>query len=70
MTGAPMTAAEIAAFAPDAPPPGDPRAGLRGALRRQGRYGANQTAGRFYPGACAAIEDPADVCIIGTRLCS
>ena len=56
MTSAPMTEAEIAAFAPDAPPEGDPRMKLREALREQGRYGPNQTAGRFYPGACAAIE--------------
>lgn len=51
-----MSQADIAAFTPDAPPVGDPRAGLRTALKRHGRYGANQTAGRFYPGACAAIE--------------
>lgn len=57
MTRQPMTAAKIAAFAPDGPPGADPPGqGLRDALRRQGRYGRNQTAGRFYPGACAAIE--------------
>ncbi len=56
MTSVPMTEAEIAAFTPDAPPEGDPRMQLREALREQGRYGPNQTAGRFYPGACAAIE--------------
>lgn len=56
MTSAPMTPADIAAFAPDAPPDGNPRGGLRDALVQQGRYGPNQTAGRFYPGACAAIE--------------
>lgn len=53
---APMTAAEIAAFAPPPPPPDDLRAPLREALRRAGRYGPGQTAGRFHPGACAALE--------------
>lgn len=56
MTFTPMTEAEIADFSPDPPPSGDPRQGLREALRQQGRYGPNQTAGRFYPGACAALE--------------
>ncbi|MEM7507081.1 MAG: radical SAM protein [Pseudomonadota bacterium] len=34
----------------------DPRAPLRQALRTHGEFGAGQTAGRFYPIACVALE--------------
>ncbi|WP_109313611.1 radical SAM protein [Ruegeria sp. AU67] len=34
----------------------DRRAPLRGGLERCGEYGAGQTAGRFYPIACVALE--------------
>lgn len=51
-----MSAAEIAEFAPPGAPPSDLRAPLRTALIQSGEYGPGQTAGRFHPGACAALE--------------
>ncbi|MEM7545727.1 MAG: radical SAM protein [Pseudomonadota bacterium] len=55
-----MSEAQIRAFARAATarqtPPDDPRQPLRSALQKVGHYGAGQTAGRFYPGACVALE--------------
>lgn len=55
-----MTPEEVTAFvaarANAQPDPSDLRAPLRTALQKSGHYGAGQTAGRFYPGACVALE--------------
>ena len=51
-----LTAGDVDALTPRRTPPRDLRAPLRDALKRHGEYGPGQTAGRFHPGACAALE--------------